>query len=58
MATTNNKRPLDVGRLPAPKRSTFPATNYGLFKELGECASKDVDLLERMGWENFAKASQ
>ena len=29
--------------------------DYGLPKELGECVSRDVELLRRLGWEDFVK---
>ena len=29
--------------------------DYSLPKDLGECVSRDVELLRQVGWEDFAK---
>ena len=49
------KRPPPVEHSPAKKRAAFPAENYGLPKDLGECISRDVELLQRVGWQRFVK---
>ena len=49
------KRPLPVESPPAKKRATFPAVNYGLPTELGECIHRDIELLERVGWQKIVK---
>ena len=49
------KRPLQVESSPAKKRVAFPAENYGLPTELGECIHRDIELLERVGWQHFVK---
>ena len=55
-ASPVRKRPPPVIALPAKKRATFPAENYRLPKDLGECVHKDVELLRRVGWQRFVKA--
>ena len=41
---------------PASKSKPSPiAACYGLTKELGECIARDVDLLQRVGWNAFVK---
>ena len=54
-ASLTRKRSPPVGPSPARKRATFPAENYGLPTELGECIHKDVELLQRVGWQSFVK---
>ena len=54
-ATLASKRPHGGERSPARKRVAFPTAGYGLPKELGECVTADVELLERVGWEAFVK---
>ena len=49
------KRPLQVESSPAKKRVSFPAENYGLPAELGECIHRDMELLQRVGWQRFVK---
>ena len=46
----SSKRRGEGGNLPTPKRLSCPAVDYGLPKELGECVSRDVELLRRLGW--------
>ena len=41
--------------MPTPKKISFSAINYGLPKDLGEYVSRDVELLQQVGWENFVK---
>ena len=55
-ASPLRKRPHPVVASPAKKRATFPAENYGLPEELGECVRRDVELLRRVGWQGFVKA--
>jgi hypothetical protein len=52
----SRKRPPPIVASPAKKRATFPAENYGLPKELGECVRRDVELLRHVGWQKFVKA--
>ena len=47
-AHTTQKRPPPVEPSPAKKREAFPAENYGLPKELGECIHRYVKLLKRL----------
>ena len=37
------------------KKTCFPAENFGLTPELGECIRQDVELLRRVGWQKFVK---
>ena len=44
--------------MPTPKKISFPTINYGLPKDLGECVSRDVELLQQVCWEDFIKTRQ
>ena len=54
-ASPTRKRPPPVELLPAKKRAAFPAENCSLPKDLGECISRDVELLQRVGWQRFVE---
>ena len=54
-ASPTRKRSPPVGPSSARKRATFPTENYGLLAELGECIHRDVELLQRVGWQSFDK---
>ena len=53
-----SKRCREGCRLPTPKKISFLTVNYGLPKDLGECVSRDVELLRQVGWEDFVETRQ
>ena len=56
--TGTNLKALQGGRLPTPKKINFLAINYGFPKDLGECVSRDIELSQQVGWEDFVKTRQ
>ena len=54
LAPTSKRRGIG-GDLSTTKRISFPAVDYGVPNDLGECFSRDVELLWQVGWEDFVK---